>query len=71
MTDDKKPERDERTSQSQAEDQLSPNRALRESVGRAGGQRVGNNEPIANPTVSFPEGSTDTNSERPPPDGEC
>jgi len=36
-------------------DQLSPNRALRESTGATGSQRVGNNSPVANPTVSFPD----------------
>ena len=38
-----------------APDQLSPNRALRESVGASGSQRVGNSGPVANPTVSFPD----------------
>jgi hypothetical protein len=36
------------------EDQLSPSRALRESAARAGGQRIGNNGPVANPEVSYP-----------------
>jgi hypothetical protein len=36
-------------------DQLSPSRALRESLGSSGSQRVGNNGPVANPTVSFPD----------------
>ena len=36
-------------------DQLSPNRALRESTGSTGSQRVGNSGPVANPTVSFPD----------------
>jgi hypothetical protein len=36
-------------------DQLSPNRALRESTGSTGSQRLGNSGPVANPTVSFPE----------------
>lgn len=36
------------------EDQLSPSRSLRESAGRGGGQRLGNNGPMANPEVSFP-----------------
>ena len=58
MADDKKREPDDRKSRSRAEDQLSPSRALQESVGQ-GGQRVGNNEPVANPTVSFPEGQKD------------
>jgi hypothetical protein len=34
------------------EDQLSPTRALRKSAARGGGQRVGNNGPVANPEVS-------------------
>jgi hypothetical protein len=37
-----------------AEDQLSPGRALRESAARGGGQRIGNNGPVANPDVSLP-----------------
>jgi hypothetical protein len=37
------------------DDQLSPSRSLRESAARGGGQRIGNNGPIANPEVSFPE----------------
>ena len=37
------------------EDQLSPSRALRDSVGKNGGARVGDSGPIANPTISFPE----------------
>ena len=36
------------------DDQLSPSRSLRESAGR-GSQRVGNNGPLANPEVSFPD----------------
>jgi hypothetical protein len=36
-------------------DQLSPGRAWRESVGTGGSQRVGNNGPLANPVVSFPD----------------
>ena len=64
MADEKKREPDDRKPRSHAEDMLSPSRALRESSGE-GGQRIGNNEPIANPTVSFPEGREDTN------DGEC
>lgn len=36
-------------------DQLSPNRALRESLGSSGSQRVGDSGPVANPVVSFPE----------------
>jgi hypothetical protein len=34
-------------------DQLSPNRALQESLGRSESQRVGDSGPVANPTVSF------------------
>ncbi len=34
-------------------DQLSPNRALRESLGSSESQRVGDSGPIANPIVSF------------------
>ncbi len=41
------------------EDQLSPARALRESAARRGGQRAGNNGPVANPDVSFPEDPAD------------
>ena len=36
-------------------DQLSPNHALRASLGSSGSQRVGNNGPVANPVVSFPD----------------
>jgi hypothetical protein len=36
-------------------DQLSPNRALRESVGASTSQRVGDSGPIANPEVSLPD----------------
>jgi hypothetical protein len=41
-------------SRADREDLLSPARALRESAARGGGQRVGNNGPLANPEVSFP-----------------
>ena len=37
------------------EDQLSPSRALRESAARGRSQRIGNNGPVANPEVSFPD----------------
>ena len=37
------------------DDQLSPSRSLRESAARGGGQRIGDNGPIANPDLSFPE----------------
>jgi len=70
MPDDKKQEPKNRKPQSKAEDQLSPTRALKESVGQ-GGQRVGNNEPVANPTVSFPEGAEDTKPTRSNDVGEC
>jgi hypothetical protein len=62
MADDKKREPDDRKARSRAEDQLSPSRAMRESVGQ-GSQRVGDSEPVANPTVSFPDGEKDTNCE--------
>jgi hypothetical protein len=38
-----------------APDQLSPSRALEESVGASESQRVGDSGPVANPIVSFPE----------------
>jgi len=44
-------------------DQLSPNRALRQSLGSSGSQRVGNNSPLANPIVSFPGGPGETAAE--------
>jgi hypothetical protein len=37
------------------DDLLSPARSLRESAARGGGQRIGNNGPLANPEVSFPD----------------
>jgi hypothetical protein len=37
------------------DDALSPTRALRDSVGQSGGQRVGDSPPAGNPVVSFPE----------------
>jgi hypothetical protein len=37
------------------DDLLSPSRSLRESAARGGGQRIGNNGPLANPDVSFPD----------------
>ena len=37
------------------EDMLSPARALRESASESGSQRIGNNGPVANPEVSFPD----------------
>ena len=42
-----------------APDQLSPNRALRDSLGSSTSQRVGNSGPISNPVVSFPEEPTE------------
>jgi hypothetical protein len=42
-----KPDRDR-------EDLLSPNRALRESLGSSASQRVGDSGPLANPIVTFP-----------------
>ncbi len=48
MIDTKDPDNSDRS------DQLSPGRALRESSGATGGQRIGNNSPVANPTVTFP-----------------
>jgi hypothetical protein len=35
-------------------DQLSPAEAMRQSLGASSGQRVGDNEPLANPVVSGP-----------------
>jgi hypothetical protein len=46
--------REEKDRRPKAPDQLSPGRALDESLGASGSQRIGNNEPIANPLVSFP-----------------
>jgi hypothetical protein len=46
-------------------DQLSPNRALQESTGATGSQRIGNNGPVANPTVSFPDDSADREASSP------
>lgn len=40
-------------------DQLSPNRALAESLGASASQRIGDNGPIGNPIVSFPNGPGD------------
>jgi hypothetical protein len=36
-------------------DLLSPSKALHESTWATTSQRIGNNGPVANPTVSFPE----------------
>jgi len=35
-------------------DQLSPSEAMRESLGASEGQRLGDNEPLANPVISPP-----------------
>lgn len=40
-------------------DQLSPNRALHDSTGATASQRIGNNGPVGNPTVSFPDTSAE------------
>jgi hypothetical protein len=48
-----------RTPLAQHEDALSPARSLRESVASGGGQRVGDNGPVANPFIEFP-GEDDT-----------
>jgi hypothetical protein len=37
------------------EDRLSPTRALRDSLGASGSQRLGNDGPVGNPEVSFPD----------------
>ncbi len=37
------------------EDELSPSRALRESVGEGESQRVGDGLPVAGPITSFPD----------------
>jgi hypothetical protein len=39
----------------EAEDALSPARALRDSLGASASQRVGDSGPVANPTTSFPD----------------
>jgi hypothetical protein len=49
---------DEADRQPDRSDQLSPNRALRESLGSSCSQRVGDSGPLANPTVSFPDEET-------------
>jgi hypothetical protein len=41
-------------------DQLSPNRALQKSLGSSGSQRLGDNGPLANPVVSFPDEPAET-----------
>jgi hypothetical protein len=54
MTDDTKDE-DQKRTRRRSEDLLNPTRALRQSAGASGSQRVGNNGPVANPEVSFPD----------------
>jgi hypothetical protein len=46
--------REEKDRRPKAPDLLSPGRALDESLGASESQRIGNNEPVANPLVSFP-----------------
>ena len=46
-------EADRQPDQADQSDQLSPNRALRQSLGSSGSQRAGDSGPVANPTVSF------------------
>ena len=46
--------REEKDRRPKAPDQLSPARALDESLGASESQRIGNNEPVAYPLVSFP-----------------
>jgi hypothetical protein len=53
-TDDRKSRPEPKDLRPKAPDQLSPNRALEESLGASSSQRVGNSGPVANPTVSFP-----------------
>jgi hypothetical protein len=36
-------------------DQLSPNQALHDSLGASESQRIGDNGPLGNPVVSFPD----------------
>ena len=59
MTPGTRPDTDDRQAGQHPErdqsDQLSPNRALRDSLGSSGSQRVGDNGPVANPIVSFPD----------------
>jgi hypothetical protein len=59
------PRREERAKRpaDDQEDLLSPARALRESVGDSGGQRIGNNGPVANPDVSFPDAGEEDDEE--------
>jgi hypothetical protein len=56
MTDDAQdPGRSKPAPKPDQEDLLSPTRALRKSVGASRGQRLGDNGPVANPEVSFPD----------------
>jgi hypothetical protein len=55
----------EKTPRPDQDDQLSPSRALRESVGKSGGPRVGDSGPLANPTISSQE-EPETQSEQKP-----
>jgi hypothetical protein len=48
-----------RTPLAQHEDALSPAMSLRESAAAGGGQRLGDNGPVANPFIEFP-GEEDT-----------
>jgi hypothetical protein len=41
--------------QTDRSDQLSPNHALQKSLGSSGSQRLGDNGPLSNPVVSFPD----------------
>jgi hypothetical protein len=53
--DDDRPAGSSPTPRPEQEDQLSPTRALRKSVGASGSQRLGDSGPVANPEVSFPD----------------
>jgi hypothetical protein len=44
-----------RTEVARHDDALSPARAVRESGGQGGGQRLGDSPPAGNPVVSFPD----------------
>ena len=46
--------REEKDRRPKAPDLLSPGRALDESLGASESQRIGDNEPVANPIVSVP-----------------
>jgi hypothetical protein len=51
--DEERPEEKDRSRK--APDQLSPNQALKDSLGSSRSQRVGDSGPVDNPTVSFPD----------------